>query len=159
MLWNCGAIKTLESPLDCKEIKLVNPRGNQPSIFIGRTNADVEALVLWPYDAKSWLIGKDPDTGKYWRQKEQGKAEDETVRWQHQLYRHEFEQTQETVEDRGSSVLQSVRSQEVGHDWATEQQQALHCLYSCISVSVKAQFIKWMGGKEELDDRNGLCDR
>ena len=70
MLWNCGAIKTLESPLDCKEIKLVNPRGNQPSIFIGRTNADVEALVLWPYDAKSWLFGKDPEAGKDWRQKE-----------------------------------------------------------------------------------------
>ena len=70
--------KTLESPLDCKEIKAVNPKGNQPWIFIGRT--DAEAPVLWPPDAKSQLIGKDPDAGKDWRQKEKGAAEDEMVR-------------------------------------------------------------------------------
>ena len=70
--------KTLESPLDCKEIKAVNPKGNQPWIFIGRT--DAEAPVLWPPDAKSQLIGKDPDAGKDWQQKEKGAAEDEMVR-------------------------------------------------------------------------------
>ena len=72
--------KTLESPLDCKEIKPVNPKGNQPQIFIGRTDAEVEALILWPPDVKSWLIGKDPDAGKDWRQKEKGMTEDETFR-------------------------------------------------------------------------------
>ena len=64
MLLNCGLEKTLESPLDCKEIQPVNPKGNQPCIFIGRTDAEAEAPLLWPLDAKSQLIGKDPDAGK-----------------------------------------------------------------------------------------------
>ena len=68
---------TFESPLDCKEIKLVNPKGNQPWIFIGRTDAEAEAPILWPLNMKSWLIGKDSDAGKDWRQKEKGAAEDE----------------------------------------------------------------------------------
>ena len=72
--------KTLESPLDSKEIKPVNPKGNQPWIFIGRTDAEAEAPVLWPPDVKSRLIGKDPDAGKDWRQKEKRAAEDEMVR-------------------------------------------------------------------------------
>ena len=74
--------KTLECPLDNKEIKPVNPKGNQPWILIGRTNAEAEAeaLILWPPDAKSWLIGKDPDAGKDWKQKEKKVAEDEIVR-------------------------------------------------------------------------------
>ena len=70
--------KTLESPLDSKKIKLVNPKGNQPWIFIGRT--DTEAPIVWPPDAKSWLIGKDPESGKDWRPKEKGMAKDELVR-------------------------------------------------------------------------------
>ena len=85
--------KTLESPLDCKEITPVNPKGNQPWIFIGRTDAEAEALILWPSDAKSWLIGKDPGAGKDWRQKEKGEAEDELVREHHRLNGHEFKQT------------------------------------------------------------------
>ena len=72
--------KTLESPLDSKEIKPVYPKGNQPWIFIGRTNTEVQAPVLWPPDAKSWLIEKDPDAGKDWGQEENGAAEDEMVR-------------------------------------------------------------------------------
>jgi len=72
--------KTLESPLDCMEIKPVNPEGDQHWIFIGRTDAEAEAPVLWPPDAKSWLIGKDPDTGKDQRQKDKGVVEDEMVR-------------------------------------------------------------------------------
>ena len=83
--------KTLESPLDSKEIKQVNPEGNQPWIFIGRT--DAEALILWPPDEKSGLIGKDPDAGKDWRQEERGMAEDEIVGWHHWLNGHESEQT------------------------------------------------------------------
>ena len=72
--------KTLEIPLDNKEIKAVNPKGNQPWIFIGRTDAEAEAPILQPYDAKSWLIGKNPDARKDWRQKEKCVAEDEMVR-------------------------------------------------------------------------------
>jgi len=92
MLLNCGVglEKTLESPLDCKEIKPVNPKGGQSWIFIGRTDAEAETQILWPPDAKNWLIVKDPDAGKDWRQ-EKGMIEDEMVRWHHQLNRHEFE--------------------------------------------------------------------
>ena len=71
--------KILESPLDGKEIKPVNPKGNQSWIFIGRTDAEVETPILWSPDAKSWLIGKHPDAGKDWRQEEKGKAEDKMV--------------------------------------------------------------------------------
>ena len=83
--------KTLESPLDCKEIKSVNPKGNQPWIFIGRT--DAEALILCPPYAKNILIRKDPDAGKDYGQKEKGEKEDEMIGWHHQLNGHEFEQT------------------------------------------------------------------
>ena len=75
--------KTLESPLDCKGIKPVNPRGNQPWMFVGKTDAEVEAPILWPTDAKTQLIGKDPDAGKDWRQKEKGVVEVEMVRSNH----------------------------------------------------------------------------
>ena len=77
--------KTLESPLDCKEIKPVNPKENQLWIFIERTGAEAEAPVLWPPDAKSWLIGKDPDAGRDWGQEEKGMTEDEMVGWHHRL--------------------------------------------------------------------------
>ena len=87
--WTVVLEKTLESPLDCTEIKPVNPKGNQSWIFIGRT--DDETPILWPPDAKNWLIGKDTDAGKDWRQ-EKGTTEDEMVRWHHWLDGHEFEQ-------------------------------------------------------------------
>ena len=82
--------KTLKSLLDCK-IKPVNPKGNQSSIFVGKTEAEAETLILWPPDAKNWLKGKDPDTGKDWRQEEKGMTEDEMVGWRHWLHGHEFE--------------------------------------------------------------------
>ena len=85
--------KTLESPLDCKEIKSVNPKGNQPWIFIGRTDTEAEAPILWLPDAKSRLIGNDPDVGKDWGQEKKGMREDEMVGWHHWLNGHEFEQT------------------------------------------------------------------
>ena len=85
-------VKILESPLDCKEIKPVNPKGNQPWIFIERTDAEGEAPILWPPDAKSQLIGKDPDSGKDWEQ-EKKVTEDEMVGWHHQPKGHKFEQT------------------------------------------------------------------
>ena len=92
MLLNRVLEKTLESPLDCKEIQPVNPKGNQSWIFIGRTDVEAEAPILWLPDAKNWLIGKDPDAGKDWRREEKGMTEDETVGWHHQLDGHEFEQ-------------------------------------------------------------------
>jgi len=84
--------KTFEVSLDCKEIKPVNPNVNQSWIFIGRTDAEAEAAILWPPDAKNWLIGKDPDAGKDWRQEEKGMTEDEMVGWHHCLDGQEFEQ-------------------------------------------------------------------
>ena len=84
--------KILQSPLDCKEIKLVNCKENQPWIFIGGTDAEAEAPILWPPDAKTWLFGKDPNAGKDWRQEEKQVTEDETVGWQDKLNGHEFEQ-------------------------------------------------------------------
>ena len=79
MLLNCGVKKTLESPSDCKEIQPVNPKGNQSWIFIGRTDAEAETPILWPPDAKNWLTGKDPDSGKDWTQEEKGMTEDEMI--------------------------------------------------------------------------------
>ena len=91
MLLNCGVVKTLESPLDCKEIQSVHPKGNQSWIFIGRTDAEAETPILWPPDEKNWLIGKDPDAGKDSGQEEKGTTEDEMVGRHHQLNGHEFE--------------------------------------------------------------------
>ena len=83
--WTVVLEKTLESPLDCKEIQPVHPKGNQNWIFIGRTDVDTETLILWPPDVKNWLIGKDPDAGENWRQKKKMTTEDEMVGWHHRL--------------------------------------------------------------------------
>ena len=83
--------KTLESPLDCKETQPAHPKGNQSWIFIGRTDVEAETPVLWPPGVKSWLIWKDSNAGKDWRQEEKGMTEDEIVGWHHQLNGHEFE--------------------------------------------------------------------
>ena len=88
--WTVVLKKTLESPLDCKEIQPVHPEGNQSWIFIGRTDVEAEAPILWPPDAKSWLIGKDADAGKDWRWEEKGMTEDEMVGWPHWLNGHGF---------------------------------------------------------------------
>ena len=121
--WCFGTVvleKTLESPLDSKEIKPVNPKGNPPWIVIGRT--DAEAPILWPPDVKSWLIGKDLDAGKDWGQEEKGTTEDQMVGWHHRLKGHEFEQA--LGDGKGQTgkhgVLQSMGWQRVGHDWVTE---------------------------------------
>ena len=87
--WTVVLEKTLESPLDCKEIQPVHPKGDQSWMFTGRTDAEIP--ILWPPDAKSWLIGKDPDAGKDWGQEEKGTTEDEMVGWHHLLNRHEFD--------------------------------------------------------------------
>ena len=83
--------KTLESPLDCKEIQPVHYKGSQSWIFIGRIDVEAETPILWPPEAKKWLIGRDPDAGKDWRQEEKGMTEDEMVGWHHRLNGHEFE--------------------------------------------------------------------
>ena len=88
--WTVVLEKTLESSLDCKEISPVHPKGNQSWLFIGRTDIEVETPILWPPDAKSWLISKDPDAEKDWGQEEKGMTEDEMVGWHHQLNGHEF---------------------------------------------------------------------
>ena len=90
--WTVVLEKTLESPLDCREIKPVIPKGNQSWIYIGRIGDEAEAPIIWLPDSKNWLIGKDPDSGKDWRQEEKGTTEDEMVGWHHLLYWHKFEQ-------------------------------------------------------------------
>ena len=89
--WSVVSEKILESPLDCKEIQPVYPKGNQSWIFIGRTDAEAEAPILWPPDVKSWLTGKDPDAGKDWRWEEKGSKKDGIFRWHHWLNWHESE--------------------------------------------------------------------
>ena len=91
--WTVVLEKTLESPLGSKEIQPVHPKGNQSWIFIGRTDAEAETPILWPPHVNSWLIGKDPDSGKDWGQEEKGTTEDEMVGWHHLLNGHEFEWT------------------------------------------------------------------
>ena len=86
--WTVVLEKTLESPFDCKDIKPVHSKGNQSWIFIGRTDAEAETPILWLLDAKNWLIGKDPDSGKDWRQEEKGVTEDEVAGWHHWLNGH-----------------------------------------------------------------------
>ena len=88
--WTVVSEKTLESPLESKEIQLVHPRGDQSWVFTGITDVEAETPILWPSDVKSWLIWKDPDAGKDWGQEEKGMTEDEMVRWHHQLNGHGF---------------------------------------------------------------------
>ena len=98
--WTVVLQKTLESPLDCKEINPVYPTGNQSLRLIGRTDVEAEAPILWPPNVKNWLIGKDPDAGKDWRLEEKGMTKDEVVGWHHWLDGHEFEQALELLMDR-----------------------------------------------------------
>ena len=116
--WTVVLEKTLESPLDCKEIKSVNPKGNQPWIFIERN--DAEAPKLWPPDVKGcWLIGKDPDAGKDWRREEKGMPEDEVVEWHHQLDGHEFEQAP-GVDDGQGGLVCSVHGVAKSRTWLSD---------------------------------------
>jgi len=100
--WTVVLEKTLEGPSDCKEIKPVNSKGNQLWMFIGRTDAEAKAPVLWPPNAKSQTIRKDPEPGKDWRQEEKGTTEDEVVGWHPWINWHEFEQTPGNGEGQGS---------------------------------------------------------
>ena len=117
--WTVVLEKTLESPLDCKEIQPVHSKGDQSWVFIGRTAAEAETPILWPPDVKSWLIGKAPDAGKDWRQEEKGTTEDEMVGWHHWLNGLEFEEAPGVGDGRGGLVCCSPWGHSVGHDWVT----------------------------------------
>ena len=136
MLLTVELEKTLESPLDCKETQPVHPKGNQSRIFIERTDAETETPILWPPDAKNWLLGKDPDAGEDWWQEEKGMTEDVMVGWHHGLYAHEYDQAPGAGDGQESlACLQSMGSQRVGHNWATELNWTL--LKGCSLCDVK----------------------
>ena len=116
--WAEALEKTLESPLDCKEIQLVHPKGSQSWIFIGRTDAEAETPILWPPEVQSWLIRKDPDAGKEWRQEENRMTEYKMVDWHHWLNGHEFEQASGDGEEQGGLVCCGPRGHKelLSHD-------------------------------------------
>ena len=132
--------KTLESPLDCKEIKVVNPKGNQSWIFIGRTEAEAKTPILWPPDGKNWLIRKDPDAGKDWRQEEKGKIEEEMVGWHYQLDGCKSEQTLGVGDGQGSLASYSP--------WRSKE-------------SDTTEWLNWTGDVEStaLDTENTMMKR
>ena len=105
--WTVMLEKTLKGPLDCKEIKPINPKGNQSWMLIGRTDAEAETPILWPPDVKNWLTEKDPDGGKDWRQEEKGTTQNEMAGWHHQLDGHEFEWASGVGDGEGSLVCHS----------------------------------------------------
>ena len=115
--WTVVLEKTLESPLDCKKFKPVNPKGNQLWIFIGR--AEAEAPVFWPPDSKSWLIRKDPHAGNNWRQEEKGMTEDKMVEWRNWLNGHEFKQAPGDGKGQRSLARCSAWGHRVGQEWVT----------------------------------------
>ena len=123
--WTCGVGEDSWESLDCKEIKPVNPDGNQSWILIVRTDAEAEAPILWPPDAKSWLIRKDPDARKDWKQEEQRRTEDEMVGWHHHWgmqWTWVWASSGRWWSTAKPGVLQSMRSQRLRQDWATEKQ-------------------------------------
>ena len=135
--WIVVLEETLESPLDCKEIQPVHPKGNQSWIFIGRTDVEAVILILWPPDAKNWLIRKDPEDGKDWRQEQKGMTEDKMFGWHHRLDGHGFEQALTDGDGQGSLVCCSPWGcKRVGHNWATELNQ----YFECLSQSTKPRF-------------------
>ena len=150
--------KTLESPLDCKEIKPVSPKGNQSWIFIGRTDAEAEAPVLWPPDIESWLIGKDPDAGKDWRQEEKEMTEDEMVGWHHWLDRHEFEQALAVGDGQGTQACcspfgrkESDMEEMTGSKLGKEYSKAVYChlAYLTSMQCTPCKMSSWMEHKLE----------
>ena len=134
--WTVVLEKTLESPLDCREIQLVHPKGSQPWIFTGRTDTEAETPVLCPPNVKSWLIWKDPDAGKDWRREEKGTTEDEMAGWHHQLHGHEFEQASRVGDGQGGLVCCSPW----GHK-ESDMTEALNSSGECLLIlDCKASF-------------------
>ena len=129
--WTVVLEKTLESPLDCKEIQPVHLKGNQSWMFIGRTDVEAETPMLWPADAKNWLIGKDSDAGIDWRQEEKGTTEDEMIGWHHWLNGYEFEQVLGVSDGQGSLVCCSP--------WGCKELDTtewLNCTWVSVSFSI-----------------------
>ena len=118
-LWTVVLEKTLENPLNCKEVQPVHPK-DQSWVFIGRTDVEAETLILWSPDSKSWLIWKDPDAGKDWGPEEKGMTEDEMVGWHHLLNGHGFGWTLGVCDRQAPGMLWSMRLQRARHDWVTE---------------------------------------
>ena len=128
--WTVVLEKTLESPLDCKEIQPVHPKGDQSWVFIGRTDAEAETLVLWPPHAKSWLIGKDPDAGRGWGQ-EKGTTEDEMAGQHHWLDGHEFEWTPRVGDGQGGlACCDSWGGKESDTTEWLNWTEIFHCVYA-----------------------------
>ena len=143
--WAVVLEKTLESPLDCKEIQPVHPKGNQLQIFIGRTDAEAEAPILWPPHVKKWLIGKDSDAQKDWRQ-ENGTTEDEMVGWHHWLSRHghEFEQALGDGEGQGSLAGWSSwghKESDTMKDWTTTTE--LNRQVASLKILIAVCLLSW----------------
>ena len=172
--WTVVLEKTLQSPLDWKEIQPVNPKGNQPWIFIGRTDAEAETPILWPPDVKNQLLGKDPDAGKDWRREEKG-TEDEIVGWSLTRWTWVWLSSGSWWWTGKPGVLQSMGSQRVGHDWGTELNwtditwyhyidEEVLCLplfffffhrYSINMQQVAKLFLPWIWGWNVDTDENG----
>ena len=132
--WTVVLEKTLESPLDCKEIQPVHLKGNQSWIFIGRSDAEAETLILWPSDAKNWLIGKDPDAGKDWRREDEGATEDDIT----DLMGTSLSKLWELVMDR---EVWCATVQRVRHNWATELNWSNPCGNKCQLFYVTEIFV------------------
>ena len=143
--------KTLQSPLDFKEIQPVHPKGDQSWVSIGRTDVEAETPILWPPDAKNWLTGKDPDAGKDWRLEEKEMTEDEMVGWHHWLNGHEFDKLQELVMDREAwrAVVHGVAKSWRWLNWTERLRDLCRCesillLHSTLLVWSPAASFKWL---------------
>ena len=136
--WTVVLEKTLESPLDYKEMKPINPKENQSWMFIGRTDAKAEVLTLWPPDAKSWLIGKDSDAGKDWRQEKKGMTEDKMVGWHPWLKGHEFEQSSGDAEGQGSLVQGVSKSRTWLSNWTKSTTPCCSCGGEALPADLRA---------------------
>ena len=144
--WTVVLEKTPESPLDSKEIQPVHPKGNQSWIFIGGTDAEAETLILWPPDVKNWIIGKDPDAGKDWRQEEKGMTEDEMLEWHHRLDGWEFEQVLGVGDGQGSLGCCSPwgRKKSDTIEWPNWTHYHYHFSFICINQMYKKLISVWL---------------
>ena len=150
MLLNCGVGEDSWESFGCRENQPVHPKGDQSWVFIGRTDAEAETPILWPPHANSWLIRKDPDTGRVWRQEEKGTTEDEMAGWHHQLDAHEFVWTPEVGDGQGGLTCCDSWGRRVRHNWATELSwvyiQGCTCqlwMLACTCALLKATKVFW----------------
>ena len=174
--WTVVLEKTLESPSDCKEIKLGDPKGNQSWIFIGRADAEAEVPILWPPDAKNWLIGKEPDAGKDWSREEKGTTEDEMIGWPHRLSRHALNKLLEMVKDREAwraTVNGVAKNRTQLSKWTTAHQSQpstmllpkpssscrLACAFTASDISFVACYSNLWQLSSPLPSSNGPPDR